>query len=130
MIDYDQYRRLSEQDVIEVIPLAYMPGRTLNEAFIILDEVQNTTISQMKMFLTRMGTAPNRRRRRRDADRSPHEPAERLGRRDVAFAEHQRLCSCRTDGGDCFAIGSCKTLCGLTTTRHRRNGIKDGGINR
>ncbi len=55
MIDYDQYRRLSEQDVIEVIPLAYMRGRTLNEAFIILDEAQNTTISQMKMFLTRMG---------------------------------------------------------------------------
>ena len=55
MIDYDQYKRLSEQDVIEVIPLAYMRGRTLNEAFIILDEAQNTTISQMKMFLTRMG---------------------------------------------------------------------------
>jgi len=55
MIDFDQYKRLSEQDVIEVIPLAYMRGRTLNEAFIILDEAQNTTISQMKMFLTRMG---------------------------------------------------------------------------
>jgi phosphate starvation-inducible PhoH-like protein len=41
--------------VIEVIPLAYMRGRTLNDAFIILDEAQNTTISQMKMFLTRMG---------------------------------------------------------------------------
>jgi phosphate starvation-inducible PhoH-like protein len=44
-----------EADVIEVIPLAYMRGRTLNEAFIILDEAQNTTIPQMKMFLTRMG---------------------------------------------------------------------------
>jgi phosphate starvation-inducible PhoH-like protein len=44
-----------EQDVIEVIPLAYMRGRTLNEAFIILDEAQNTTVAQMKMFLTRMG---------------------------------------------------------------------------
>ena len=55
MIDYDQMKRLMEQDVIEVIPLAYMRGRTLNEAFIILDEAQNTTISQMKMFLTRMG---------------------------------------------------------------------------
>jgi phosphate starvation-inducible PhoH-like protein len=41
--------------VIEVIPLAYMRGRTLNEAFIILDEAQNTTVAQMKMFLTRMG---------------------------------------------------------------------------
>ena len=44
-----------EQDVIEVIPLAYMRGRTLSEAFIILDEAQNTTVAQMKMFLTRMG---------------------------------------------------------------------------
>ena len=43
MIQYDQIKRLMEQDVIEVIPLAYMRGRTLNEAFIILDEAQNTT---------------------------------------------------------------------------------------
>ena len=55
MIDYDQARNLMEQDVIEVIPLAYMRGRTLNDAFIILDEAQNTTVAQMKMFLTRMG---------------------------------------------------------------------------
>ncbi len=56
MIDHDQIKRLMEQDVIEVIPLAYMRGRTLNEAFIILDEAQNTTVAQMKMFLTRMGS--------------------------------------------------------------------------
>ena len=55
MVDYDQARSLMEQDVIEVIPLAYMRGRTLNDAFIILDEAQNATIAQMKMFLTRMG---------------------------------------------------------------------------
>ena len=55
MVDYDQARNLMEQDVIEVIPLAYMRGRTLNDAFIILDEAQNATIAQMKMFLTRMG---------------------------------------------------------------------------
>jgi phosphate starvation-inducible PhoH-like protein len=55
MIDYDAMKRYMEQDVIEVVPLAYMRGRTLNEAFIILDEAQNTTIAQMKMFLTRMG---------------------------------------------------------------------------
>jgi phosphate starvation-inducible PhoH-like protein len=55
MIDHDQIKLLMEQDVIEVIPLAYMRGRTLNEAFIILDEAQNTTVAQMKMFLTRMG---------------------------------------------------------------------------
>jgi phosphate starvation-inducible PhoH-like protein len=55
MIDYEQIKRYTEQDIIEVIPLAYMRGRTLNEAFIILDEAQNTTVAQMKMFLTRMG---------------------------------------------------------------------------
>lgn len=55
MMDYDQIKRYMEQDLIEVIPLAYMRGRTLNDAFIILDEAQNATVSQMKMFLTRMG---------------------------------------------------------------------------
>ena len=55
MMDHEQIARYREQDLIEVIPLAYMRGRTLNEAFIILDELQNTTVSQMKMFLTRMG---------------------------------------------------------------------------
>jgi phosphate starvation-inducible PhoH-like protein len=55
MVDYDQIKRYLEMDVVEVLPLAYMRGRTLNEAFIILDEGQNTTIAQMKMFLTRMG---------------------------------------------------------------------------
>ena len=56
MMDHELIKRYTEQDLIEVVPLAYMRGRTLNEAFIILDEAQNTTVSQMKMFLTRMGT--------------------------------------------------------------------------
>ncbi len=47
--------RLKEKEVIEVVPLAYMRGRTLDNSFIILDEAQNTTREQMKMFLTRMG---------------------------------------------------------------------------
>ena len=51
----EAYARLSEKGVIEVAPLAYMRGRTLNDAFIILDEGQNTSIEQMKMFLTRFG---------------------------------------------------------------------------
>tara|TARA_B100000073_G_C23501743_1_gene480031 strand:- start:106 stop:681 length:576 start_codon:yes stop_codon:yes gene_type:complete len=55
MMDFDLLKRLTEQDVIEMIPLAYMRGRTLNDAFIILDEAQNTTVEQMKMFLTRLG---------------------------------------------------------------------------
>ena len=54
-MDYEQARQRMELDVIEVVPLAYMRGRTLNDAFIILDEAQNTTVPQMKMFLTRMG---------------------------------------------------------------------------
>jgi phosphate starvation-inducible PhoH-like protein len=55
LLDPGQIRKLAEHDVIEVAPLAYMRGRTLSEAFIILDEGQNTTPAQMKMFLTRMG---------------------------------------------------------------------------
>ena len=55
MMEYELIKKYMEQDVIEVVPLAYMRGRTLNEAFVILDEAQNTTVAQMKMFLTRMG---------------------------------------------------------------------------
>ena len=55
MIDLDSIPRLMQSGVIEVAPLAYMRGRTLNDAFVILDEAQNTTPEQMKMFLTRLG---------------------------------------------------------------------------
>ena len=55
MMDYDQIRRFMVNDLIEVIPLAFMRGRTLNDSIVILDEAQNTTASQMLMFLTRMG---------------------------------------------------------------------------
>lgn len=55
MLGFDAVIKLLEQHVIEVVPLAYMRGRTLNDAFIILDEGQNTTKEQMKMFLTRIG---------------------------------------------------------------------------
>jgi phosphate starvation-inducible protein PhoH and related proteins len=55
MMEYDQIRRFLVNDLIEVIPLAFMRGRTLNDSVIILDEAQNTTASQMLMFLTRMG---------------------------------------------------------------------------
>jgi len=55
MFDIDKVDRMIERNVIEVAPLAFMRGRTLNDSFIILDEAQNTTIEQMKMFLTRMG---------------------------------------------------------------------------
>lgn len=55
MLGVEKVGKLIERNVIEVAPLAYMRGRTLNDAFIILDEAQNTTIEQMKMFLTRIG---------------------------------------------------------------------------
>ena len=55
MLGFDHVTRLIERNVIEVAPLAFMRGRTLNDAFIILDEAQNTTTEQMKMFLTRTG---------------------------------------------------------------------------
>ncbi len=55
MMEYEQIRRFMTNDLIEVIPLAFMRGRTLNESVVILDEAQNTTTAQMLMFLTRMG---------------------------------------------------------------------------
>jgi len=55
MLGFERVHKLIERNVIEVAPLAYMRGRTLNNAFIILDESQNTTVEQMKMFLTRIG---------------------------------------------------------------------------
>ncbi len=55
MLEYSRVRKLMEEDTIEVAPLAFMRGRTLNDCFVILDEAQNTTSEQMKMFLTRLG---------------------------------------------------------------------------
>jgi phosphate starvation-inducible PhoH-like protein len=55
MVDADKLERFVEKNIIEVAPLAFMRGRTLNDSFVILDEAQNTTSEQMKMFLTRLG---------------------------------------------------------------------------
>ena len=55
MMGFEKVNKLIEKQVIEVAPLAYMRGRTLNDSFIIMDEAQNTTVEQMKMFLTRLG---------------------------------------------------------------------------
>ena len=70
----DAALRLKEKEMIEVVPLAYMRGRTLDNAFIILDEAQNTTPEQMKMFLTRLGNNSK-------ADRSSKKKNVRLARR-------------------------------------------------
>ena len=55
LFGFEKTQRLIEKQVIEIAPLAYMRGRTLNNAFVILDEAQNTTVEQMKMLLTRIG---------------------------------------------------------------------------
>jgi phosphate starvation-inducible PhoH-like protein len=55
MLGFDRVARLIEKNIIEIAPLAFMRGRSLNESYVILDEAQNTTVEQMKMFLTRMG---------------------------------------------------------------------------
>lgn len=55
MLTFEQVQRYMQEDVVEILPLAFMRGRTLNNTFMILDEGQNTTVTQMKMFLTRMG---------------------------------------------------------------------------
>lgn len=55
LLGYDKVARLVDRNIIELAPLAYMRGRTLNDSFVILDEAQNTTVDQMKMFLTRIG---------------------------------------------------------------------------
>ena len=55
MLDFAQVRKYMQRDIIEVVPLAFMRGRTLNHSFVILDEAQNSTVGQMKMFLTRLG---------------------------------------------------------------------------
>jgi phosphate starvation-inducible PhoH-like protein len=59
MLGFEKVSKLIERNVIEVAPLAYMRGRTLNDSFVILDEAQNTTVEQMKMFLTRLGFGSN-----------------------------------------------------------------------
>ena len=75
MLDVEKAEKYLERGAIEVAPLAFMRGRTLNDAFVILDEAQNTTTEQMKMFLTRLGFgSQGRRDRRRHADRSAWRP--------------------------------------------------------
>ena len=91
MLGIEKVAKLIERNVIEIAPLAYMRGRTLNDSFVILDEAQNTTIEQMKMFLTRIGFGSRRgRHRRRDPDR-PAAPREiRPARRDRGAARRRR----------------------------------------
>ena len=94
MLGADQLKRYMDDGTIEVAPLAYMRGRTLNDAFVILDEAQNTTEQQMKMFLTRLGfNTKNGHHRRRDPSgsdraeiRSGHHRTHPRRHRRIAFA--------------------------------------------
>ena len=87
MLDPDSIPRLMAAGTIEIAPLAYMRGRTLNDSFIILDEAQNTTAEQMKMFLTRLGFGSQRGGDRR---RDPGRPADRPGQRAARRPGHPR----------------------------------------
>jgi len=60
VLDPDRVEHYLEKSIIEIAPIAFMRGRTLNDAFVILDEAQNTTSEQMKMFLTRLDLIPSR----------------------------------------------------------------------
>ena len=83
MMEIERADRLLERGTIEVAPIAFMRGRTLNDAFVILDEAQNTTSEQMKMFLTRLGLRlEGGHHRRHHADRSAARPAVRPRRSD------------------------------------------------
>ncbi len=87
MMDYATIKRFMMNDVVEVVPLAYMRGRTLNRAVIILDEAQNTTRGQMMMFLTRLGHGfQDDRDGGYHPDRSPGAHGERVDRRRATAA--------------------------------------------
>ena len=102
-----------ERNVIEVAPLAFMRGRTLNESFIILDEAQNTTVEQMKMFLTRIGFGSTRGGdRRRHADRPAEWPAVR--------AEDVIECAGGVEG-IAFTYFGARTWCATPGAAHRRS---------
>lgn len=68
LMGVEAYQKMAERGMVEVAPLAYMRGRTLSDSFVILDEAQNTTCEQMKMFLTRMVWHENGRHGRCDTD--------------------------------------------------------------
>ena len=91
MMDYDQIKRYTEQDLIEMIPLAYMRGRTLNEAFVILDEAQNTTVAADEDVSDPHGAGlEDGRLRRHDAGRPAAAHAQRPDRRARTGCEGSR----------------------------------------
>jgi phosphate starvation-inducible PhoH-like protein len=89
LMGYDKVQKAFERNALEIAPLAFMRGRTLNNAFVILDEAQNTTPEQMKMFLTRIGFGAGRGHRRREPDRPAQGRAERPDRRRACAQARQ-----------------------------------------
>ena len=90
LLEADKLESFLEKGIIEVAPLAFMRGRTLNDSFVILDEAQNTTSEQMKMFLTRLGfNSKAVITGRRDADRSAERPAVGPGGGDRSGGENR-----------------------------------------
>ena len=83
LLDQEKVDKLLERNVIEVAPLAFMRGRTLSDAFIIMDEAQNTTQEQMKMFVTRLGNNSRRGHHRRPHPDRPAQPQEVRSARSV-----------------------------------------------
>ena len=97
MLDTERVARYIERGTIEIAPIAFMRGRTLNDAFVILDEAQNTTSEQMKMFLTRLGFGvEGGDHRRHHADRSADRPDVRPDRGDEGRAATSRASSSST----------------------------------
>ena len=109
MLDPDRVNDYFERGIIEVAPLAFMRGRTLNDSFVILDEAQNTSPEQMKMFLTRLGFGSKMvRDRRRDPDRPAGQPEVRSRRRrgdPLRGRRHQH--SSASGATTSSGIGSC-----------------------
>ncbi len=101
LIPYEQYAKLAERRIIEVAPLAFMRGRTLAQAFVILDEAQNCTREQMKMFLTRLGPG-SQAVVTGDPDQSDLPQAQPLGLREAVsvLAGVQGIAFCRFGPGD------------------------------
>ena len=120
MIDFEQVKRFMVNDVIEVIPLAFMRGRTLNDSVIILDEAQNTTPSQMLMFLTRLG---HDSKMIVTGDTTPGRPAARTSR----AAWSTRWTSCAGSRASARSSWSAATSCGTgwcRTSSTRTSGIR------
>ena len=122
MLGAETYERLVEKQIIEVAPLAYMRGRTLDDSFIILDEAQNTTPEQMKMFLTRMGVGfQGRCDRRCDSDRP-------------AGTHPQRPCGCaacaEAGQGHCPVLFYRKRRCAPPPCAGDHQGIRQGCTSR